>query len=60
MFKKALIDIGADSSKHLHSIRHTFAVRKYIETRDIMLVSKMMNHESLQPTEQYTKFNILP
>ena len=23
-----------------------------------MLVSKMMNHESLQPTEQYTKFNI--
>ena len=43
---------------NFHCLRHTFAVRKYIETRDIMLVSKMMNHESLQPTEQYTKFNI--
>ena len=55
-FKRWCKRLGMDYN--FHCLRHTFAVRKYIETRDIMLVSKMMNHESLQPTEQYTKFNI--
>jgi len=56
IFKRSCKRVGIDYN--FHCLRHTFAVRKYLETRDIMLVSKMMNHESLQPTEQYTKFNI--
>jgi len=58
MFKKALIDIGADSSKHLHSIRHTFAVRRYLHTRDIYQVKQEMGHSSVTTTEIYAKFNL--
>ena len=58
MFKKALIDIGADSSKHLHSIRHTFAVRRYLQTRDIYLVKQEMGHSSVTTTEIYAKFSL--
>ena len=58
MFKKALIDIGADSSKHLHSNRHTFAVRRYLQTRDIYLVKQEMGHSSVTTTEIYAKFSL--
>ncbi len=58
MFKKALIDIGADSSKHLHSIRHTFPVRRYLHTRDIYQVKQEMGHSSVTTTEIYAKFNL--
>ena len=58
MFKKALIDIGADSSKHLHSIRHTFAVRRWAITGDIKMVSQEIGHSSVVMTEKYTKFNL--
>ena len=58
MFKKALIDIGADLSKHLHSIRHTFAVRRYLQTRDIYLVKQEMGHSSVTTTEIYAKFSL--
>ena len=58
MFKKALIDIGADSSKHLHSIRHTFAVRRYLQTRDIYQIKQEMVHSSVTTTEIYAKFNL--
>ena len=55
MFKKALIDIGADSSKHLHSIRHTFAVRRWAITGDIKMVSQEIGHASVVMTEKYAK-----
>ena len=58
MFKKALIDIGADSSKHLHLIRHTFAVRRYLQTRDIYQVKQEMGHSSVTTTEIYAKFSL--
>ena len=58
MFKKALIDIGADSSKYLHSIRHTFAVRRYLQTRDIYQVKQEMDHSSVTTTEIYAKFSL--
>ena len=58
MFKKALIDIGADSSKHLHSIRHTFAVRRYLQNRDIYQVKQEMGHSSVTTTEIYAKFSL--
>ena len=58
MFKKALIDIGADLSKHLHSIRHTFAVRRYLQTRGIYQVKQEMGHSSVTTTEIYAKFSL--
>ena len=58
MFKKALIDIGADSSNHLHSIRYTFPVRRYLQTRDIYQVKQEMGHSSVTTTEIYAKFSL--
>ena len=58
IFKKALIDIGADSSKHLHSIRHTFAVRRYLQTRDTYQVKQEMGYSSVTNTEIYAKFSL--
>ena len=58
IFKKALIDIGADSSKHLHSIRHTFAVRRWAITGDIKMVADEIGHSSVVMTEKYAKCNL--
>ncbi|MBC8550949.1 MAG: site-specific integrase [Candidatus Brocadiales bacterium] len=43
--------------KKFHSLRHTFAVRKYLETRDIYEVSRLLGHTSVIVTEVYTKFD---
>ena len=40
----------------LHCLRHTFAVMKYLETRDIYEVCKRLNHNSLKTTMIYSKF----
>ena len=41
----------------LHCLRHTFAVKKYLETRDIYEVCKRLNHDKLSTTMIYTKFS---
>ena len=46
------------NGKKFHSLRHTFAVRKYLETRDIYEVSRLLGHTSVIVTEVYTKFDI--
>ncbi len=56
MFRRTCMQEGLDFN--FHCLRHTFAIRKYIETRDILMVSKMLFHESLVPTEKYARFNI--
>ena len=40
-----------------HSLRHTFAVRRYLETRDIYQVCKELGHTSIKTTEIYTQFS---
>ena len=54
---------GDGELKHLHSIhsyRHAFACRLYIQTKDIYLVSKKLKHTSISVTEVYLKgLNIL-
>lgn len=45
-------------NKHFHCLRHTFAVRRYLQTGDIYLVKKELGHASVTTTEIYTKFNI--
>ena len=58
MFKKALINIGADSSKHFHSLRHTFAVRRLLQGTSIYNLKLLMGHSSVTTTEQYSNMNL--
>ena len=40
-----------------HSLRHTFAVRRYLETRDLYAVCKELGHTSIKTTEIYSQFS---
>ena len=37
-----------------HTLRHTFATTMYNETRDILLVQKLLGHASIESTQIYT------
>lgn len=39
-------------------MRHTYAVRRYLETRDIYIVKEELGHASVTTTEIYTKFKL--
>jgi len=58
MFKKALRCIGADESKHFHSLRHTFAVRRLIQGTSIYELKLLMGHSSVTTTEVYSNMNL--
>ena len=49
---------GYDTKLHLHSLRHTYAVRLYLKTGDIKEVSMKLGHKDIKTTEIYTKFNM--
>ena len=57
-FKKALRSIGADESKHFHSLRHTFAVRRLIQGTSIYGLKLLMGHSSVTTTEVYSNMNL--
>ena len=58
-FLKAMRQIdGDDTDYYLHCLRHTFAVRRYLQTRDIYLVKKEMGHASVTTTEIYAEFSL--
>ena len=58
-FLKAMREIdGQDTKYHLHCLRHTFAVRRYLQTRDIYLVKQELGHSSVVTTEIYAKFSL--
>ena len=58
-FLKAMREIDGDDTKYyLHCLRHTFAVRRYLQTRDIYLVKQEMGHASVKTTEKYAKFSL--
>ena len=44
---------------HLHCLRHTFAVRRYLQTRDIYRVKMELGHASVTTTEIYTKISLM-
>ena len=47
VFLRAVREIDGDKTKfHFHCLRHTFAVRRYLQTRDIYLVKQEMGHSS--------------
>ena len=58
MFKKALVAVGANDSKHFHSLRHTFAVRRLIQGTSIYDLKLLMGHSSVTTTEQYSNMNL--
>ena len=41
-----------------HDLRHTFAVRMYLSTKDIYKVKELMGHSSVTTTEKYARFNM--
>lgn len=45
---------GACGNKHFHCLRHSFAVRLYDKTRDVLLVQAALGHRSIQSTMVYT------
>ena len=53
IFKQAVRDIGRPELK-FHNLRDTFALMRYLETRDIYQVSKELGHSSVKVTEKYT------
>ena len=55
-FKHCCKTIGID--RRFHDMRHTFAVRRYLMTRDIYYVMKAMGHSKITTTEIYSKFNM--
>ena len=54
-FKKAVRLIGR-GELHFHNLRDTFAIIRYIQTRDIYQVSKELHHSSVSVTEKYANF----
>ena len=57
VFKKAMMEIGRENL-HFHNLRDTFAVMRYLETRDIYQVSKELGHTTVKVTEKYAMFSI--
>ena len=49
---------GIEGKKTFHSLRHTYAIRKWVETRDIYIVKELLGHSSVTVTEIYTNMPI--
>jgi len=63
MFTDVLKDLGlyelpGGGKRSFHCLRHTFACRKYFETKDIYYVCKLLGHHSVTVTEIYARFSI--
>ncbi len=55
-FKWAIREAGIDDKHHLHNTRHTFAVRRYLQTGNIYGVKNELGHSSVAVTEIYAEF----
>lgn len=47
---------GVAKNKTIHSLRHTFALRKLLELGNIYLVSQMLGHSDIKTTTIYLQF----
>jgi len=58
-FKDALVAVGIYEKNitKFHCLRDTFAVIRYLETRDLYKVCKELNHTSIKTTEKYAVFS---
>ncbi len=55
-FSKLRDKAKVSSNKSLHSLRHTFALRKLLELGNIYLVKEMLGHSSVNTTQIYLQF----
>ena len=55
-FSKLRDKADISSNKSLHSLRHTFALRKLLELGNIYLVKEMLGHSSVNTTQIYLQF----
>lgn len=56
VFKKILRWLDIDESKHLHSLRHSYALKRRLETNgNYQQVAKELGHKSYQVTEKYQR-----
>ena len=56
VFKKALRYLNIDESKHFHSLRHSYALRRRIETNgNYQKVAKELGHKRSDVTEKYQR-----
>lgn len=55
-FSKLRDQAGISKNKSLHSLRHTFALRKLLELGNIYLVKEMLGHSSVNTTQIYLQF----
>ena len=60
VFTKACKEVGIyeQGKTTLHCLRHTYAVRTYLDCRDIFKVCQLLHHTSVTTTEKYAKLNI--
>lgn len=57
IFKQAIREIGRPELK-FHNLRDTYAVMRWLETRDIYQVSKELGHQSVTMTEKYANIQL--
>ena len=56
MFKKALRECGIDESKHFHCLRHSYALRRRLETNgNYQQVQKELGHKDVSVTQKYQR-----
>ena len=56
VFKKALRHCGIAEIKHFHSLRHSYGLRRRIETNgNLQMVAKEMGHKEYKTTEKYQR-----
>ena len=59
VFKKALRHCEIDESKHFHSLRHSYGLRRRIETNgNLQQVQAEMGHRTYKTTESYQRCDI--
>jgi integrase len=54
-FARRITNESLGTPRRFHTMRHSFAVRLYSSTRDILLVQQMLGHRSLESTLVYAK-----
>ena len=56
-FRNACRKADIDRKKHFHNLRHTYAMRLYLETENVMLVSYNLGHTNIKTTQIYARHN---
>ncbi len=55
-FSRLRRELRINSNKTIHSLRHTFALRKLLEIGNIYLVKEMLGHSDVKTTQIYLEF----